>query len=93
MGAVPLIHRIPVPIRQFLGFFPAIKAGHELRLVMDAIVTCGRRITDYRKLALREGYMGATNPIARDDFMSTLSGSIPLFSCICVVSRRSNSKS
>lgn len=74
MGVVPFIHRIPMPIRQCLSLFSTIKAGHELRLVMDAVITYGKRIADARKLALQDGDVDITNQTARgDDFMSTLS--------------------
>ncbi|KAI0719013.1 cytochrome P450 [Fomitopsis betulina] len=73
MGVVPFIHRIPMPIRQCLSLFSTIKAGHELRLVMDAVITYGKRIADARKLALQDGDVDITNQTARgDDFMSTL---------------------
>lgn len=74
MGAVPFIHRMPLPIRQCLSFISLIKAGHELRLVMDTIISYGKRIADARKVALQEGDMLMANQLARgDDFISTLS--------------------
>ncbi|KAI0724783.1 cytochrome P450 [Fomitopsis betulina] len=73
MGVVPFIHRIPMPIRQCLSLFSTIKAGHELRLVMDAVITYGKRIADARSFALQDGDVDITNQTARgDDFMSTL---------------------
>lgn len=79
MGSVPFVHRVPMPIRQCLSFLSVIKAGHELRLVMDAIILYGKQIAESRKLALQESDLALTNQAARgDDFMSTLSASLSL---------------
>ena len=82
MGTVPFIHRIPAHIRLWLSFLPAIRAGHELRVIADIIVAFGKKITDDRKRVLQEGDPVVANQIARgEDFMSTLSesASLPIY--------------